>query len=97
MRENNNELKGVWALTDGRPGNDNQTIAVASALGDYENKRIEFAPSASLHNMLLGTSDLGIITKLDAPWPKITIGAGRKLARVARIIKKESLFLKTFL
>lgn len=84
----------IWALTDGRPGNDNQVIAVAAALGQdyngYENKRIEFSSSASLPNFLLGTSDLGIITKLDAPYPDIVIGAGRKLARVARVIKKEN-------
>ncbi len=80
----------IWALTDGRPGNDNQVIAVAAALGEYENHQIEFSPSAGLPNFLLGTSDLGIITKLDAPWPNIVIAAGRKLSRVARIIKKES-------
>ena len=80
----------IWALTDGRPGNDNQVIAVAAALGEYENRRIEFAPSASLPNLLLGTTDLGILSDLNPPCPDIVIGAGRKLARVARIIKKEN-------
>ena len=76
----------IWALTDGRPGNDNQVIAVAQKLGEYENRRIEFAPCASLPNFFLGTSDLGIFTELDPPCPDIVIAAGRKISRVARII-----------
>ena len=80
----------IWALTDGRPGSDNQTIAVAEKLGNYQNHRIEFGPAADLPNFLLSTSDLGILTKLEKPWPDLIIAAGRRLARVSRMIKKDS-------
>lgn len=82
--------KRIWALTDGRPGNDNQTIAVAGELGKYTVKRITFNKWATLPNLLLGTSSIGIDTKLDEPYPDVIIATGRKLSRVARIIKKNS-------
>lgn len=85
-----NPQKLVWALTDGRPGNDNQVIAVAEKLGNYEIKHISFNKLAELPNCLLGTSTLGINTRLSPPYPDIVISAGRKLSRVARIIKKRS-------
>ena len=83
-------FKNIWALTDGRPGNDNQTIAVAKKLGDYTNKRIEFSNLAELPNFLLGTTKLGIKTEITEPYPDLVIATGRKLSRVARILKKQS-------
>ncbi len=82
--------KTIWALTDGRPGNDNQTLAVAEKLGAFEVKRIEFSFLAKLHNFLLGRTFIGVKNKPQPPYPDIVISAGRKLSRIARTIKKRS-------
>lgn len=80
----------ILALLDGRPGNDNQTIAIAEKLGAYETTKIEFGFLAQLPNFLLGTSKVGIKTKIDSLQPDLVIASGRKLARVAARLKKQT-------
>lgn len=76
----------ILALLDGRPGNDNQTIAIAEKLGEYESLTVEFGFWAKLPNFLLGKSQRGVKTKIEAQ-PDVIIAAGRKLARVSAHIK----------
>ena len=77
----------ILALLDGRPGNDNQTIAIAEQLGEYESLKIEFSSIAKLPNLLLGSSLRGVKTKITAK-PDLVIATGRKLGRVAAHLKK---------
>ena len=80
----------VWALTDGRPGNDNQTLSIAEQFPSYEIKQIDFGKSANLPNFLLKDSKIGFKINNEGDWPDIVISTGRKLARVASYIKKKS-------
>lgn len=80
----------ILALLDGRPGNDNQTLAIAEKLGEFESVKIEFSKAARLPNCILGTSNKGIKTDISKYNPEIVIASGRKLARVSRIIKKNT-------
>jgi len=76
----------ILALLDGRPGNDNQTIAIAEKLGEYETLKVEFGFWAKLPNFLLGRSLIGVKTPISQA-PDIVISTGRKLARVAAYMK----------
>ncbi|PIR32693.1 MAG: hypothetical protein COV36_03855 [Alphaproteobacteria bacterium CG11_big_fil_rev_8_21_14_0_20_44_7] len=85
----------ILALTDGRPGNDNQTLAVAEKLStrpkaDLEIKRIEFNPLAILPDFLIGNSAIGIKTDISELSADLVIATGRKLARVSRLIKQRT-------
>ncbi|MCE3232870.1 MAG: putative nucleoside-diphosphate-sugar epimerase [Rickettsiaceae bacterium] len=85
----------IWALKDDRPGDYNQVFGVAEALGSpYEIKEIKFTKYVRLTNLIRGSSLLGIdmeqSTKMEAPWPDIILGAGRKTAPLSRYIKKQS-------
>jgi mitochondrial fission protein ELM1 len=90
----------VWIFADDRPGNTNQCIGVAEALGwGYEAKNIRPHPFwANLPNCLLGTSLLGLRADLRADihatkpdqWPDVVIAGGRRSAPIARWIKKQS-------
>lgn len=85
----------VWLLSDDRPGNRNQSLALIEALGwGYEEKSLQFNSLADLPNILLGTSCRGVVleksSNLLAPWPDLVIAAGRRTAPVARWIKKRS-------
>ncbi len=85
----------IWALLDDRAGNSTQTIGVANAFGvPYETKQIKYTSSAKLPNLLKGASLIGVDPEskkeLSGPYPDIVIAAGRKLACVARYIKKQS-------
>jgi mitochondrial fission protein ELM1 len=84
----------VWLLADDRPGNFNQALAVAEALGwPFTVKPIRYGPLARLPNALLGDSLRGLSATpraaLAAPWPELTIGAGRRTAPVARWLKRQ--------
>lgn len=90
----------VWALLDGRAGNDSQTLGVAQALGvPFERVSVGYTALAALPNMLRGASLLGVDAcskaRLVAPFPDVVIAAGRRLAPVARFIKKH--YPSTFL
>lgn len=85
----------VWVLADERPGNANQAIGVAEALGcAFDLKAIRYSRLARLPNAFLGSSLAGIEaeaqTTLVPPWPEVVIGAGRRTAPVARWIKRQN-------
>ncbi|MBI1328216.1 MAG: nucleoside-diphosphate sugar epimerase [Alphaproteobacteria bacterium] len=87
--------KNIWVLVDDRAGNTNQAIGVAEALGElYSLKNICYTPRADWPNSIRGNSLLGVDRKrtdrFSPPWPDLVIAAGRKLAPVARHIKKKS-------
>lgn len=85
----------VWVLADDRPGNRSQGLGVAEALGfPFAIMEIRYGPLGGLPNALLGASFLGLTGEsreaLTPPWPDIIIGAGRRVAPVARRIKRLS-------
>lgn len=85
----------VWCLQDDRAGNNNQILGVAEAMGfGFEMKKISYNIYAQLPNIVKSNSSLGInFSKSDdivSSYPDIVIAAGRKLASVARYIKKLS-------
>jgi|TARA_Y100000389_G_scaffold204961_1_gene261283 uncharacterized protein len=89
--------KRILILFDHRPGNNNQSIALAEEIGlKYKIANIEYNHLAKLPNILLKKS-LNIITKnskdnlyhiLDNFNPDIVISCGRRLAIIAVTIKK---------
>lgn len=90
-----NRPQSVWALTDDRPGNAAQVLGVCDRLGcPIEEKAIRFNGLVRLPNHLRGASLVGVDAScraaLKAPWPDVVIAAGRRLAPVARYIKKKS-------
>lgn len=83
----------TWVLTDDRPGNANQALGVAEALGwPYQVQPIGYGPLARLPNWALGGSILGLTTasrtRLGPPWPDLVIAAGRRGAPVVRWLKR---------
>jgi uncharacterized protein len=79
----------VWVLADERPGNANQALGVAEALGwPFEVKELRFGRLAKLPNLMLGHSLAGLTENsraaLTSPWPDLVIAAGRRSAPVAR-------------
>lgn len=85
----------VWVLADDRPGNRGQALGVAEALGmPFAVKEIRYGPLGGLPNVLLGASFAGLSgdsrSELAPLWPDIVIGAGRRIAPVARAIKRLS-------
>lgn len=85
----------IWVLADDRPGNVNQALGVAEALDmPFERIDIRYTRWARLPNSLRGARLLGIPSdtraRLHAPWPDITIAAGRRTAPVNRFIKRNN-------
>jgi mitochondrial fission protein ELM1 len=89
----------VWVLTDDRPGNISQSIGLAEALAwPYEVKPFQFYRFARFLSRLptrfLGMSRCGIraagSSTILSPWPDLVIATGRRLAPVARWIRKLS-------
>jgi mitochondrial fission protein ELM1 len=83
----------VWVLADERPGNANQALGVAEALGwPFEVKELHFGRLARLPNLMLGPSLAGLTdasrAALAPPWPDLVIAAGRRSAPVARWLKE---------
>jgi len=83
----------VWVLSDERPGNANQALGVAEALGwPFVRREIRCGPLARLPNAVLGSSTLGLRpecrTALAPPWPALVIAAGRRAAPVVRWLKR---------
>ncbi|MEK7246343.1 MAG: ELM1/GtrOC1 family putative glycosyltransferase, partial [Pseudomonadota bacterium] len=83
----------VWVLADQRPGNRSQGFGVAEALGlPFVAKEIDYSLFGEFPNALLGASFFGLAessrAELTPPWPDVTIGAGRRVATVARRIKR---------
>ena len=93
MSEAERASRRVWLLTDDRPGNRSQAIGAARALGlPFEEKRLIFNGRAKLPAPLLGatlaTLDEASRATIAAPWPDLVIGAGRRVAPVARFVKE---------
>ena len=89
----------VWVLADDRPGNNSQSIGLAEALGwRYEVKPFQFCRFARflarLPNWFLGVSRFDI--RAGSPpaifplWPDLVTATGRRLATIARWIRKLS-------
>lgn len=95
MQEHNHATEEVWVLADDRPGNFNQAIGIAEALGKpYTIKKVRYNRYAKLPNILRQGKWLGIDTvqsdALTPPWPALVLSAGRKTAPVACHIKRSS-------
>ncbi len=89
------EKPTVWVLADDRPGNNTQSLGLAQALGWlYEVKELRFSTLARLPNRLLGATHAGVnrarSAALTPPWPDLVIATGRRLAPVARWIRKQN-------
>lgn len=88
------EMPRIWMLADDRPGNVNQALGLAEALGEpFEVKTIGYSQLARLPNWLLPDNLTGLTPAsrktLIPPWPDLVIGAGRRTARVGRWIKQQ--------
>jgi mitochondrial fission protein ELM1 len=87
----------VWVFADDRPGNTNQCIGVAEALGfGYVAKTIRHDPlRVQIPNPLIGASVIALRPDLRAdlcpPWPDIVIAGGRRNAPIARWVKQQSI------
>lgn len=83
----------IWALCDGRAGNDNQTLGVAHACGGRVLPlRIGFNPAVSLAKLGLAPAwtavdDASRASLKDAPAPDVIIGAGGRLSAAAHYAK----------
>ena len=85
----------VWLLHGHKAGDNNQTLALAEALGwPYEIKRLAYRPWELLTNRLLQVTlagtDRSRCSPLEAPWPDLVITAGRRNEPVARWIRRQS-------
>jgi len=81
----------IWVLADPRPGTAAQALGIAERLGvPFEARMIEFTGLARLPNRLLGASCAGIRVGAgwSAPWPRLVIAAGRRLAPPALWLKR---------
>jgi hypothetical protein len=81
-------------LADDRPGNVNQALGLAEALGEpFTVKTVGYGQLARLPNWLLPANLAGLTPasreSLVPPWPDLIIGAGRRTARVGRWIKRQ--------
>jgi mitochondrial fission protein ELM1 len=81
-------------LADDRPGNVNQALGLAEALGEpFLVKTVGYGQLARLPNWLLPKNLAGLTAAtretLSPPWPDLVIGAGRRTARVGRWIKQQ--------
>lgn len=86
-------LPHVWMLADDRPGNVNQALGLAEAIGEpFVIKTVGYGQLARLPNWLLPANLLGLTPAtretLTPPWPDLVIGAGRRTARIGRWLKE---------
>lgn len=85
----------AWLLIDDRPGHRTQVVGLARRLGlAVTEKRLSFNPANRLPNALLGatlaTLDRARCDPLEPPFPDLVIGMGRRVAPVARWIRRAS-------
>jgi len=85
----------VWVLADHRPGNVNQALGIAEALGfPFTVKTIRYNALAALPNWVLGATrthvEPALAAEIAPPWPRVVIAAGRRTAPVARYIGRRS-------
>lgn len=82
-------------MLDDRPGHRTQVRGLARLLAlPTEEKSLAFSWSNRIPNPILGASLLSLTvesrTLLTAPWPDLVIGMGRRVAPIARWIRKRS-------
>ncbi|RLA48238.1 MAG: nucleoside-diphosphate sugar epimerase [Gammaproteobacteria bacterium] len=85
----------VWCLLGKKAGDNTQVLALARELGfGYIEKTIVARPWELLTHLTAGATLAGIeqpdSSPLEAPWPDLVIGAGRRNEPVARWIKQQS-------
>jgi len=86
-----------WALTDGTIGMENQSVAVAEALGlPFEIKRIQTGRPWRWLPMRLRPIRMSIVQRddreqLSAPWPRFLISTGRHSVPIAQAIRRASM------
>jgi len=85
----------IWMLADDRPGNVNQALGLAEALGEpFQVKSLDYGPMARLPNWLWPANLSGITSAsrdaLKQPWPDLVIGAGRRMAPIGRWLKEQN-------
>lgn len=85
----------VWMLADDRPGNVNQALGLAEALGEpFVVKSVNYSQMARLPNWLLPANLAGLTSAsrdvLAPPWPDLVIGAGRRTAPIGRWLKQQN-------
>ncbi len=85
----------VWMLADNRPGNVNQALGLAEALGEpFAVKTVGYSQMARLPNWMLPAKLSGITAasrdRLTTPWPDLVIGAGRRTAPIGRWVKRQN-------
>lgn len=85
----------VWLLIDDRPGHRTQVVGLARWLGwPAAEKQLAFNALNRLPNPLLGATlvslDSAQSDPLNPPYPDLVIGMGRRVAPVARWIKRQS-------
>jgi len=85
----------VWVLLGRKIGDNEQCLALAEALGwPFAVKRLVFNPLYRIWNLLLGRSRASLDRRasdpLEAPWPDLVIGVGRRSVPVARWIQGQS-------
>ncbi|GAB6068111.1 hypothetical protein JCM13664_14300 [Methylothermus subterraneus] len=88
------EVPRVWLLCGQKPGDNQQLIALAEALGwPYARKRLNYRPYELLVGRfgasLLGI-DQGASDPLTPPWPDLLLTAGRRNEPVALWIRKQA-------
>lgn len=89
MIEQNTENQPlVWALLDDRAGNTSQTMGIVEALNlPYEIKKINYNKLVHLPNFLrspgLSSVDRKKSDSIQAPWPRLIVATGRRLAPIA--------------
>lgn len=85
----------LWVLTDDVTGHANQTLGVAEALDlPFATKALAYGPWAILPGALGPRCLMGLSPPsravLTPPWPDLVIATGRRLACVARWIKRQA-------
>lgn len=92
--------KKIWVLTDHRPGNNNQCLALAQELGlKYEIIDVKHSFLSKLPNFILSSSLFRISKKSrqelayrikSQGYPQLIIAAGRRLATTSLLLKTKS-------
>ncbi len=87
----------IWLLLDDRPGHQTQALGLAQALPlkiKTDKKYLFFNSLNNIPNPVLGASLISInqskSSNLSPPYPDLVIGMGRRVAPVARWIKRQS-------
>jgi uncharacterized protein len=86
-------MSRVWALLGARAGDNAQVRSLATLLGEpFVEKQMTFNRLHSLPNTLLGASLRSLVepSLIAPPWPDLVIGVGKRLAPIARYIRKAS-------